>query len=249
MELKDCVALVTGASGGLGGAISRALAAAGVHVAIGYMEHPDDAENIRSAVEALGRKGYLARLDQANPVSVSAAVDATVAEFGRVDILINNAAWNVPIPFPDLDALTPEIWDRINDTNLRGPFLLARACAPHMRKQRRGRIVNVSAFIGLTPMGSSIAHATAKAALIHLTRCLAVALAPDVTVNCVAPGLMEGTRMSQRVPLEMVEGMRQRAVLKRTTSLPDVADQVLTFCRADSVTGQTLVVDGGIYFH
>src|SRR5574341_573134 len=249
MELKDCVALVTGASGGLGGAIARAFAAAGVHVVIGFMEHPEDAENTRAAVEVLGRRGYLARLDQADPLSVSAAVDATVAEFGRVDILINNAAWNMPIPFADLDALNPEIWDRINNTNLRGPFLLARACAPHMRKQRRGRIVNVSAFIGLTPMGSSIAQATAKAGLIHLTRCLAVALAPDITVNCVAPGLMEGTRMSQRIPPEMVEGMRQRAALKRTTSLPDVADQVLTFCRADSVTGQTLVVDGGIYFH
>ena len=189
------------------------------------------------------------QLDQTDPASIQAAAEATAAHLGRPDILVNNAAWNIPIPFPDLDALTPEIWDRINGTNVRGPFLRARACAPYMRKQRQGRIVNISAFIGLTPAGSSIAHAVAKAALVHLTRCLAVALAPDITVNCVAPGLMEGTRMAQRVPPDVVEAMRQRAVLKRTTSLQDVADQVVTFCRADSVTGQVLVIDGGIHFH
>ena len=83
----------------------------------------------------------------------------------------------------------------------------------------------------------------------HLTRCLAVALAPDITVNCVAPGLMEGTRMSGRIPPHLVEAARQRTALKRTTSIADVANQVLTFCRADSVTGQTLVLDGGHVFH
>jgi len=83
----------------------------------------------------------------------------------------------------------------------------------------------------------------------HLTRCLAVALAPDVTVNCVAPELMEGTRMSERVPPEAVDAMKKRAVLKRTTSIKDVAEQVLNFCRADSITGQVLVIDAGIHFH
>lgn len=249
MELKDRVALVTGASGGLGGVIAQTLAAAGVHIAVAYLSHRDGALKACGAVETLGRRAIMVPLDQTDQASVQAAMEATVAQLGGVDILVNNAAWNIPIPFADLDALTPEIWDRIYDTNVRGPFLLARACAPYMRKQGRGRIVNISAFIGLTPAGSSIAHATAKAALIHLTRCLAVALAPDITVNCVAPGLMEGTRMSQRVPPDVVDAMRQRAVLKRTTSLQDVADQVVTFCRADSVTGQVLVIDGGIYFH
>lgn len=249
MELKDRVALVTGASGGLGGVIARTLAAAGVHIAAAYLSHGDDALKTCNAVEALGCRACMVQLDQTASASAEAAVATTIKQLGRLDILVNNAAWNIPIPFPDLDALTPEIWDRIYDTNVRGPFLLARAGAPHMRKQRQGRIVNISAFIGLTPAGSSIAHATAKAALIHLTRCLAVALAPDVTVNCIAPGLMEGTRMAQRVPPDVVEAMRQRAILKRTTSLQDVADQVVTFCRSDSVTGQVLVIDGGIHFH
>ena len=249
MELKDLVALVTGASGGLGGVIAQTLAAVGTHIAVAYQGQREDALKTCKAIESLGRRACMIQLDQTDPASIQAAVEATAAELGRLDILVNNAAWNIPIPFPDLDALTPEIWDRINDTNVRGPFLLARACTPHMRRQRQGRIVNISAFIGLTPAGSSIAHATAKAALIHLTRCLAVALAPDITVNCVAPGLMEGTRMAQRVPPDVVEAMRQRAVLKRTTRLQDVADQVVTFCRAESVTGQVLVIDGGIHFH
>ena len=106
-----------------------------------------------------------------------------------VDILVNNAAWNIGIPFTDLDALTPEIWDCVLATNLRGPYLLARACAPHLRAHRAGRIVNIASVGGLYPASSSIAYSASKAGLIHLTRCLAVALAPSVTVNCIAPGL------------------------------------------------------------
>jgi 3-oxoacyl-[acyl-carrier protein] reductase len=106
--------------------------------------------------------------------------------------------------------------------------------------------VNIASVAGLFPGGSSIAYAASKAALIHLTRCLAVALAPDVTVNCIAPGLVEGTRMAQRLPQEMAQLARRLAVLGRTASAEDIAQQVVTFCRAESVTGQVLVVDGGM---
>lgn len=249
MELNNRAAFISGGSGGLGSAIAKSLAAAGANVCVGYRENQDAARETSRAVEALGRRATTVQIDQADPGSIEAAIEAGVQQLGRLDILINNAAWNTPIPFADLGALTPEIWDRLLETNLRGPFLLARAAASHLRKHGAGRIVNVSAFIGLTPAGSSIGHAVAKAGVIHLTRCLAVALAPDITVNCVAPGLMEGTRMSQRVPAAAVEAMRQRAILKRTTSIQDVADQVVYFCRADSVTGQVLVIDGGIHFH
>ena len=249
MELEDRVVFVTGGSGGLGSVIARSFAAAGTHVAVGYLSNADAAVKVCQAVEGTGRQAAAVQLDQSVPISIDAAVEATITALGRLDILINNAAWNIPIPFPDLEALTPEIWDRLLNTNLRGPFLLARSAAPHLSKEGMGRIVNVSAFIGLTPTGSSIAHAVSKAGLIHLTRCLAVALAPDVTVNCVAPGLMEGTRMSERVPAAAVEAMKQHAVLKRTTSIRDVAEQVIQFCQADSVTGQVLVIDAGIHFH
>ncbi|MBE7519614.1 MAG: SDR family oxidoreductase [Thermoflexaceae bacterium] len=135
------------------------------------------------------------------------------------------------------------------DTNVRGPFQLSRAAARHMRAVGGGRIVNIASVAGLSPGGSSIAYATSKAALIHLTRCLAVALAPDITVNCVAPGLVENTRMALRLPPEVAQGARDRAVLRRASSAEDIAEQTVTFCRADSVTGQTLIVDAGIFFH
>jgi 3-oxoacyl-[acyl-carrier protein] reductase len=169
-----------------------------------------------------------------------------VRDFGRLDILVNNAAWNIGIPFAALDALTAETWDRVLETDLRGPYLLARAFAPHLREHKAGRIVNIASVAGLYPVGSSIAYAASKAGLIHLTRCLAVALAPDVTVNCIAPGLVEGTRMAQRLPEKIAQMARNQAVLGRTASAEDIAQQVVAFCRADSITGQVLVVDGGM---
>src|SRR4029077_5047767 len=162
------------------------------------------------------------------------------------DILVNNAAWNVGIAFPALEDLTADLWDRVLETNLRGPYLLARAFAPHLRAHQAGRIVNIASVAGIYPGGSSIAYAASKAALIHLTRCLAVAMAPHVTVNCIAPGLVEGTRMAQRLPEEMAQWARGVAVLGRTESLKDITDQTVAFCRAESVTGQVLVIDGGM---
>jgi 3-oxoacyl-[acyl-carrier protein] reductase len=249
MELKDRVALVTGGSGDLGSAIARALALAGAHIGVGYVAHLEGAERTRQAVEGIGRRASAIQLDQADPCSIDVAIEGVVRELGGLDVLVNNAAWNIGIPFPDLEALTPEVWDRVQDTNVRGPYLLARAAAPHMRQRGGGRIVNIASIAGLRPGGSSIAYASSKAALIHLTRCLAVALAPDITVNCIAPGLIEGTRMAQRLPPAVAESARRLAVLRRTTSIDDVADQVVTFCRASSVTGQVLVIDGGVHFH
>ncbi len=246
MDLQGKAAFVTGGSGDIGGAIARALAAAGTDVAISYMGHRDEATATVDAVRAAGRRSLAVQLDQRDPSAIDACVDAVVGELARVDILVNNAAWNIGIPFKALDALTADIWDRVLETNLRGPYLLARACAPHLRAHGSGRIVNIASVGGLSPGSSSIAYSASKAGLIHLSRCLAVALAPDVTVNCIAPGLVEGTRMALRLPDEIVQWARSQAVLGRTGSADDIAKQVLTFCRAESVTGQVLVVDGGM---
>jgi len=249
MDLKGRGALVTGGSGDLGTAICRALAAAGSDVVVGYVGNRDGAAKTCQLVEGLGRRAFMVQLDQAEPSTIDPAVAAAASLIGRLDVLVNNAAWNIGIPFPELDQLTTEVWDRIYDTNVRGPFQLARAAAGHMRRQGGGRIVNIASIAGLRPSGSSIAYATSKAALIHLTRCLAVALAPDIAVNCVAPGLIEGTRMAQRLPPAVAQSARDLAVLRRASGMDDIAAQVVTFCRADSVTGQTVVVDGGIEFH
>jgi 3-oxoacyl-[acyl-carrier protein] reductase len=249
VDLEGRVALVTGGSGSLGTAISRVLAEAGCNIAVGYVGNRDGADETVAMVEKLGRTASRVQLDQTQPAVIEPAVERAARDLGRLDILVNNAAWNIGIPFADLDALTTEIWDRIFETNVRGPFQLARAAAPHMRKQGAGRIVNIASIAGVKPTGSSIAYASSKAALIHLTRCLAVALAPAITVNCVAPGLVEGTRMAQRIPPAVVDQVRREAVLQRAAAADDIAHQVLTFCRADSVTGQTLVIDGGFVFH
>ena len=140
MDLTGSVALVTGGSGDLGAAIATALAAAGAGIAVAYLENRSGAEGVAAEVEAIGRPAWIVRLDQSDPDSVETTVAATLDRFGRLDVLINNAAWNIGIPFPDLDALTPEIWDRILDTNARGPFLLARAAARPMRRQGQGRV-------------------------------------------------------------------------------------------------------------
>ena len=246
MELGGKAAFVTGGSGDIGGAIARSLAKAGVDVAISYVGDSQRAGATVEAVKKIGRRSISVQLDQRDSNSVDTSVKKVMAEFGRLDILVNNAGWNIGIPFRDLNALTAEIWDRVMETNLRGPYLLARAFAPELRRHKAGRIVNIASLAGIAPGGSSIAYASSKAGLIHLTHCLAVALAPDVTVNCVAPGLVEGTRMAERVPEDTKRQARMQAVLGRTASVEDIAEQVLAFCRTETVTGQVLVVDGGM---
>ena len=246
MDLNGKTAFVTGGSGDIGAAIAQALAAAGADVAVSYVGQRDGAMATAKAIEATGVRSLIVQLDQRDSNSIDACVDHVINGLGRVDVLVNNAGWNIGIPFAALDELTADIWNRVHETNLRGPYLLARAFAPHLRAHGAGRIVNIASVGGMVPASSSIAYSASKAGLIHLTRCLAVALAPTVTVNCVAPGLVEGTRMARRMPAEVAEGARRQAVLGRTASVDDIAGQVLTFCRADSVTGQVLVVDGGM---
>ena len=124
-----------------------------------------------------------------------------------------------------------------------------KAVAPVMKKQGRGRIVNISSIAGLYPGGSSIAYAVSKAGLIHLTRCMAVALAPEVLVNCVAPGLLEGTRATANLLKSQIDASAAGALLKRAADKDDVAEQVVTMCRTETMTGQTIAIDSGRVFH
>src|SRR5678815_1356441 len=176
-------------------------------------------------------------------------VDNVVKRFGRLDILINDAAYNKSIRFQDLDGLTYEEWTKILDINLTGPMLTTKAVAPVMKKQGSGRIVNIASVAGLGPTGSSIAYAVSKAGLIHLTRCMAVALAPEALVNCVAPGLLEGTRATSNLRAEQIQNSAATSLLKRPADKDDCADMVVTMCRTETMTGQTIVIDSGRYFH
>ena len=250
MDLNGAVALVTGGNGGLGQRICHALAKEGVHVAVVYARSRDQAEGV--ARELASRHQIHAAAFACN-VTDGAAVERVIGEvsrhFGRLDILVNDAAYNQSIPFADLDNLTMEVWDKILAINLTGPMRLMKAAAPGMKARGRGRIVNIASVAGLGPTGSSIAYAVSKAGLIHLTRCMAVALAPETLVNCVAPGLLEGTRATSNLRPEQIERSAAESLLKKPADKDDCAAMVVTMCRTDTMTGQTIAIDAGRYFH
>jgi 3-oxoacyl-[acyl-carrier protein] reductase len=250
MELKGAVALVTGGNGGLGQRICHALAQEGAHVAVMYARSREQAEGV--ARELTSRYQVNARAfacDITDDAAVARLVGEVTQAFGSLDILVNDAAYNLSIPFGDLDSLSMEVWERIMATNLTGPMRLTKAAAPIMKAQGRGRIVNIASVAGLSPTGSSIAYAVSKAGLIHLTKCMAVALAPQTLVNCVAPGLLEGTRATANLKPEQVERSASGSLLKKAADKDDCADMVVAMCRTETMTGQTVVIDSGRIFH
>ena len=250
MDLKGTVALVTGGNGGLGQRICHALAREGVHIAVMYARSRDQAEKVAGDLTSRYQINAAAfACDITDASAVEDLVGAVTERFGRLDILVNDAAYNISIPFDDLDGLTQAEWDKIIAVNLTGPMRLIKAVAPIMKAQGQGRVVNISSVAGLTPTGSSIAYAVSKAGLIHLTRGMAVGMAPETLVNCVAPGLLEGTRATANLRAEHVERAASRALLKKAADKDDCADMVVTMCRTDTMTGQTIVIDAGRVFH
>ena len=250
MELKGAVALVTGGNGGLGQRICHALAREGARIAVVYARSRAPAEAV--AVDLAREHGVEAQAfgcDVTDGASVERLVAQVIERFGGLDVLVNDAAYNKAIPFPDLDGLTMEEWDRILAVNLTGPMRLIKAVAPVMKASGRGRIVNIASVAGLGPSGSSIAYAVSKAGLIHLTRCMAVALAPETLVNCVAPGMLEGTRATGNLRPEQIDRANATALLKKAADKDDCADMVVTLCRTGTMTGQTVVIDAGQFFH
>jgi 3-oxoacyl-[acyl-carrier protein] reductase len=250
MELRGATALVTGGNGGLGTRICHALAKEGVHVAVMYAQSREPAESVvRELTSRYQVNAAAFACDITDGTAVARIVDDVTRHFGRLDILVNDAAYNKAIPFADLDELTMEVWDKIIAVNLTGPMRLIKAAAPVMKAQGGGRVVNISSVSGIGPTGSSIAYAVAKAGLIHLTRCMAVALAPQTLVNCVAPGLLEGTRATANLRPEQVQNSAATSLLKKPADKDDCADMVVAMCRTETMTGQTVVIDSGRYFH
>lgn len=249
MELEGKVSVVTGGNGGLGRRICRALAQAGSDVAVVCARSLPQAQEVAADLRGLGVRAQALRCDVSDPAAVEGLAAQVLEAFGRVDVLVNDAAYNEWIPFPDLDALTLESWNRILAVNLTGPMLCIKALAPAMQRGGGGRIVNIASVAGLAPSGSSIAYAVSKAGLIHLTRCMAVALAPSILVNCIAPGYLEDTRATQTLDPAYRQRSRDSALLKRAADKDDIARQVVALCSAQTVTGQTLVIDSGRVFH
>ncbi|HWH77385.1 MAG TPA: SDR family oxidoreductase [Candidatus Binatus sp.] len=252
MELNGRVALVTGGAGGIGGAVVRRLASAGISgIAINYRKSSKEAEDLAGEVERAGVKAIAIQGDVQSDAQVRALIGRIEDHFGRLDILINNAGVTHWVKLADLDGLTDSIWDEILDVNVTGAFRCARAAAK-LLEANQGMIVNVSSISGvLAPSTmSSLAYGTAKAALIYMTKGLAVAMAPKVRVNCVAPAFTDTPWMSQHFGADYQEVIAKASAgypLQRIASPEDIAGAIHGLITGgDFVTGQTLIVDGGL---
>jgi 3-oxoacyl-[acyl-carrier protein] reductase len=252
MELKGRVALVTGGAGGIGGAVVRSLAKAGISgLAINYRKSTKAAEDLAADLERAGVKALAVQGDVQSDTQVRNMIEQIRGQFGRLDILVNNAGVTHWVNLADLDGLTDKIWDEILDVNVKGAFRCARAAAP-MLAQHQGMVVNVSSISGVLapPTLSSLPYGTAKAALIYLTKGLAAALAPRVRVNCVAPAFTDTPWMSEHFGAEYPQVIAKASAgfpLQRIASADEVAGAILGLITGgDFVTGQTLIVDGGL---
>ena len=244
MELKGKAALITGGGTGLGRAIALQLAQEGVNVAINYSRSAEDAEKTAADARALGVKAVPLKADVSNPKETETLVAQSAEMLGGLDILINNAGTTKYVPFKDLDGLEPEDFTRLFETNAMSIFFASRAAAKIMNSRGGGHIINTVSIAGFKPMGSSVAYAVSKAAGIHVTKCLAVALAPAIKVNAIAPGLLL-TRWASGFNDEHLKKMEQQTLLKRTADVEECASVYVNLTKNDSITGQIITVDCG----
>ncbi len=252
-RLEGRVAIVTGGGHGIGKAYARRLADEGAKVVIAEIDAAA-AERVAAELAAGAREALAVATDVSDRASVEAMARRAVAAFGRIDVLVNNAAVfaTVPMSRAPFDQIDPAEWDRMMAVNLRGTWLASCAVIPQMRKQRYGKIINISSGTALKGSASRIHYVTSKAGILGFTRTLAREVGGDnICVNCVAPG----STLSEDSPDEGVLKMRGAAAadraLRRVQTPEDLVGAVAFFASADSdfITGQTLVVDGGSCMH
>ncbi len=240
MKVKGKVALVTGAGRRLGRVIALALAEDGARVAVHYHNSKKEARALVDEIQAMDRDACLVRADQASPEEVEAAVKETESSLGEIDILVNSAAIFERAPTPEEEL---EVWDRHMNVNLRGPYLFARAVAPAMRIKAEGKIVNLVDVAADRPWPGYLAYSVSKAGLVALTRGLARALAPEIQVNGVAPGIILAP---EHWTEEELKTALRRVPMKRVGEASDIAQTVQFLIEGpDYVTGSIIPVDGG----
>ncbi len=238
------VALVTGSTSGIGAAIARQLSRDGFAVVL----HSRSSVEMGQALAAeLGMAAYV-QADLADDADRIRLVSDAVAIWGRLDVLVNNAGISRVIPHADLGAATPEVWQELHEINVVAPFRLVTEAEPALREAAlRGRpscIVNVSSHAGIRPKGASIPYAATKAALNHVTKLLALSLAPDIRVNAVAPGLVNTPLTANWTESQQI--WREHAPMRRAASPEDVAQAVAMLVASDYLTGEILILDGGL---
>jgi 3-oxoacyl-[acyl-carrier protein] reductase/pteridine reductase len=235
-SLAGQVALITGAAKRIGRSIALRLAAEGADIVVNYAGSRAEAEELVSELKSTGRRAIAIQADVSHRAEVQKLFTAAENEFGRLDILVNNAGMFFGAKF---EELTEEQWDHIMNVNLKSQFLCAQSAAPIMKRQGRGRIINLSSLGGLLPWPGYTHYCVSKAGSIMLTRCLARALGPEILVNGIAPG-------SIQFPGEAPdEDYIKRVPLHRTGTGEDIAEAAAFLAKSDFVTGQILAVDGG----
>ncbi len=247
MRLANKVALVTGASQGIGAAIALKLAAEGADIAINYVGEANlaPAQKVQAEIQKLGRKAVVVDANVADFNQAAAMVDMTVAELGRIDILVNNAGINKDNL---LIRMKEEDWDAVLNVNLKGVFNVTKAAVKHMMKQRYGRIISISSVVGVAGNAGQVNYAAAKAGILGLTKSVAKEVASrNITANAIAPGFIR-TPMTDKLPEEAVKNAMKSIPLGRMGEAEDIAKAVVFFASedADYITGQTLHVDGGM---
>jgi 3-oxoacyl-[acyl-carrier protein] reductase len=242
-------ALVTGGSSGIGRSAVLALARAGYNVAINYSSSENAARETAAEAEALGAKTLLLKCNVSDENGVRAMMQSIEATFGRLDVLINNAGTTAPWKPKDLESLSLDDWDRVFNVNVRGLFQVTRAAVPLLRKGEEPCIVNTASIVGLRPGPQPLPYAASKAAVVNMTKTLAWNLGPEIRVNAVAPGWMEGDWMQRMLKDKYEDLMAKRAKatpLKRCVTADDVAETMMSLVQGNRfVTGEIVVIDGG----
>lgn len=245
-SLKDKVVLIVGGSGGIGAAAAGQFSNGGAKVVITYRAGSDKADAAQNLLRSLSGEGHAAyAADVADTATLTALRDAITTRYGRLDILVNTAGFTKPVPHSDLDALDDDLIDRMFEVNWRGQFATIRTFAPLLKASGNGLIVSLSSIAGTTGMGSSIAYCATKAGIDVMTKSLARALAPQVRVLGVSPGVVDTGFVPGR-GAEFNEKTAATTPLKRVATADDVAAAILS-CATHLVfsTGTTIVVDGG----
>jgi pteridine reductase len=240
-SLQGKVVLVTGAAKRIGRAIALELAATGADVAITYLTSRREAERTAGEVARLGVRSLALRCDVRRQSSIRAALRTLLREFGRLDVLVNNAGVYETVAF---EALTPAQWDNIFAVNVRGPYLVVQEALKPLRDSGAGRVINLGSLGGLRPWTTHAHYCSSKAALLMLTRVMAKALAPAIAVNCVAPGMID---FREKASAGFFRRMAGRTPMRRNGTAEDVSAAVRFFAAAPQfITGQVLAVDGGL---
>jgi 3-oxoacyl-[acyl-carrier protein] reductase len=240
------VALVTGSATGVGRACVLQFATRGYDVVVNYSRSVEEAHETVAKAKSLGAEVLLVQCDVSDDALVQKMIEATREEFGRLDVVVNNAATTKFIEHSDLDSMTEDVWDRILAVNLKGAFFVTRAATALLKEGEGGCVVNISSVAGITGSGSSVAYCASKGALNTMTKSLARALAPEIRVNAVCPGPIESRWIREGNPDVSIDAMVENYPLPKASTPDDIADAVIFFSVGTSMaTGQLLSVDGG----